>query len=74
LINTQEREKNKDKQEDNKKNDEDNTEDKGFQQLKGTVAVIFSGVSVSRSKHQDKLALHSIVAAEPAVPRYLNWS
>jgi hypothetical protein len=66
--------KNKDKQEDNKKKDEDNTEDKGFQQPKGTVIVIFSGVLGSRSKHQDKLALRSIMAAEPAVPRYLNWS
>jgi hypothetical protein len=66
--------KNKDKQEDNKKKDEDNTEDKGFQHLKGTVAVIFSRVLGSRSKHQDKLALRSIMAAEPAVPRYLNWS
>jgi hypothetical protein len=66
--------KNKDKQEDNKKKDEDNTEDKGFQQPKGTVAVTFSEVLGSRSKHQDKLALHSIMAAEPAVPRYLNWS
>jgi hypothetical protein len=36
--------------------------------------VIFSEVLGSRSKHQDKLALHSIMAAEPAVPRYLNWS
>jgi hypothetical protein len=42
--------------------------------LKGIVAVIFSGVSGSRSKHQDKLALRSIMAVEPAVPRYLNWS
>jgi hypothetical protein len=49
--------KNKDKQEDNKKKDEDDTEDKGFQQPKETVAVIFSGVPGSRSKHQDKLAL-----------------
>jgi hypothetical protein len=66
--------KSKDKQEDNKKKDEDNMEDKGFQQQKGTVAVIFSGVSSSRSKHQDKLALRSIMVAEPAIPRYLNWS
>jgi hypothetical protein len=66
--------KNKDKQEDNKKKDEDNTEDKGFQQPKGTVVVIFSRISGSKSKHQDKLALRSIMAAEPAVPRYLNWS
>jgi hypothetical protein len=66
--------KNKDKQEDNKKKDEDNTEDKGFQQPKGTVTIIFSSVSGSRSKHQDKLALRSIMAAEPAVPRYLSWS
>jgi hypothetical protein len=71
LIGMQEKEKNKDKEEDNQKNDEDNLEDKGFQQSKGTIAVIFSGVSGSRSKHQDKLALRSIVAAEPTVPRYL---
>jgi hypothetical protein len=74
LIGTQEKEKNKDKQENNKKKDEDNTEDKRFQQPKGTVAVIFSGVPGSRSKHQDKLALRSIMTAELAVPRYLNWS
>jgi hypothetical protein len=66
--------KNKDKEEDNKKKDKDNPKDKGFQQSKGTVAVIFSRVSGSRSKHQDKLAFCSIMAAEPAVPRYLNWS
>jgi hypothetical protein len=34
-----------------------NQEDKGFQKSKRTVAVIFAGVSGSRSKHQDKLAL-----------------
>jgi hypothetical protein len=66
--------KNNDKEEDNKKKNKDNTEDKRFQQLKGTVVVIFSGVSGFRSKHQDKLDLRSIMAAEPAVPRYLNWS
>jgi hypothetical protein len=66
--------KNKDKEEDNKKKDEDNLEDKGFQESKGLVAVIFSRVLGSRSKYQDKLALRSIMAAEPAVPRYLNWS
>jgi hypothetical protein len=66
--------KNKPKEDDNKKKDEDNTEDKGFQQPKGIVVVIFSGVPGSRSKHQDKLALRSIMAAKPAVPRYLNWS
>jgi hypothetical protein len=74
LIGRQEKEKNKDKEEDNKKKDEDNTKDKGFQQPKGIVTVIFSGVPGSKSKHQDKLALHNIIAAEPAVPRYLNWS
>jgi hypothetical protein len=40
----------------------------------GTVAVIFARVPGSRSKHQDKLALRTIVAAEPTTPRYLNWS
>jgi hypothetical protein len=74
LIDTLEKEKNKDKEEDNKKKDEDNTEDKDFQQPKGTVAVIFSRVPGSRSKHQDKMALRSIMVAEPVVPRYLNWS
>jgi hypothetical protein len=44
--------KNKDKEEDNKKKDEDNTEDKGFQQPKETVTLIFSKVLGSRSKHQ----------------------
>jgi hypothetical protein len=66
--------KHKDKEEDNKKKDEDNPEDKGFQKPKETVTIIFSGVPGSRSMHQDKLALCSIMAAEPAVPRYLNWS
>ena len=53
---------------------EDNHEDKGFQKFRGTVAVIFAGVPDSRSKHQEKLALRTIMAAEPATPRYLNWS
>jgi hypothetical protein len=66
--------KSKDKQEDNKKKGEDNMKNKGFQQPNGTVAVIFSRVPGSRIKHPDKLALRSIMAAEPAVPRYLNWS
>jgi hypothetical protein len=74
LIGTQEKEKNKDKEEDNKKKDEDNTIDKGFQQPKGIVAVVFSRVTGSKSKHQDKLAHRSIMEAEPAIPRYLNWS
>jgi hypothetical protein len=68
------KEKNKDKQEDNKKKDEDNIEDKGFQQPKGMVTVIFSRVPGSRRKHQDKVALRSIKAAELVVLRYLNWS
>jgi hypothetical protein len=74
LIGTQEKEKNKKKEEDNKKKYEDNMKDKIFQQPKGTVVVIFSGVPGSRSKHQDKLALRSIMVAEPTFPRYLNWS
>jgi hypothetical protein len=53
--------------------EKDNQEDKGFQKSKGTVEVIFAGVPGSRSKHQDKLALRTIMAAEPATPRYLNW-
>jgi hypothetical protein len=63
-----------DKEENNQKKNEENPEDKGFQQSKEIVAVIFSEIPRPRSKHQDKLALRSIVAAEPAVPRYLNWS
>ena len=51
----------------------DNHEDKGFQKSRGTVAVIFAGVPDSRSKHQEKLVLRTIMAAEPATPRYLNW-
>jgi hypothetical protein len=47
---------------------------KGIQQPKGTIVVIFSGVPGFRSKHQDKLALRSIIVASPAVPIYLNWS
>jgi hypothetical protein len=42
----------KKKEEDNKKKDEDNTENKGFQQPKGIVAVIFSRVPSSRGKHK----------------------
>ena len=53
---------------------EDNLEDKGFQKSRGTVAVIFAEVPDSRSKHQEKLALRTIMAAELATPRYLNWS
>jgi hypothetical protein len=71
LIGTQEKERTRIKK--RIKKDKDNPKDKGFQQLKGIVAVIFSGVSGSRSKHQDNLAVRSIMAAEPAVPRYLNW-
>ena len=36
--------------------------------------MIFTGAPNSRSKHQEKLALQSIMAAEPATLRYLNWS
>ena len=60
--------------EDNQKKDEDNHEDKGFQKSRGTVAVIFAGVPDSRSKHQEKLALRTTMAAEPATPTYLYWS
>ena len=60
--------------EDSQKKEEDNHEDKGFQKSRGTVAVIFAGALDSRSKHQEKLALRTIMAAEPATPRYLNWS
>ena len=60
--------------EDNQKKDEDNHEDKGFQKSRGTVAVIFARAPNSRSKHQEKLALRTIMAAEPATPIYLNWS
>jgi hypothetical protein len=63
-----------DKKKDNHKRDEDSNEDKGFQKSNGVVAVIFAGVLGSRSKHQDKLALRTIMAAEPTTPRYLNWS
>jgi hypothetical protein len=54
----------RDEKEDDQKKGEDNIEDKGFQQSKGTVAVIFAGISSSRSKHQDKLALRTIMVAE----------
>ena len=57
--------------EDNQKKG-DNHEDKGFQKSRGTVVVIFAGFPDSRSKHQEKLALRTIMAAEPATPRYLN--
>ena len=61
-------------EEGNQKKEEDNHEDKGFQKSRGTVAVIFAGVPDSRSKHQEKLALRTIMAVEPATPIYLNWS
>ena len=57
-----------------RKKEEDNHEDKGFQKSRGTVVVIFAGVLDSRSKHQEKLALRTIMAAEPATPRYLGHS
>jgi hypothetical protein len=60
------------KEDDQKK--EGNQRDNGFQNPKGTVAMIFYGVPGSRSKHQNKLALRTVMAAEPATPRYLNWS
>jgi hypothetical protein len=41
---------NGDKKEDNQKKDEDNPKDKGFQQSKETVAVIFAGIPGSTSK------------------------
>jgi hypothetical protein len=66
------RETKSDQKEENQKRDGNNPIDKGFQESKGFVAVIFSGVLGSRSKHQDKLALRTIMAAEPATPRYLN--
>ena len=53
-----------------RKKNEDNHEDEGFQKLRGTVAVIFSGAPDCRSKHQEKLALRTIMTAEPATPRY----
>ena len=56
------------------KKEGDNHEDKGFQKSRGTVVVIFARVPDSRSKHQEKLVLRTIMAAEPAIPRYLNWS
>ena len=59
--------------EDSQKEEEDNHKDKGFQKSRGTVAVIFAGVLDSRSKHQEKRALRTIMAAESATPRYLNW-
>jgi hypothetical protein len=48
---------NGDKKEDNQKKDENNLGDKGFQQSKGIVAVMFARLPSSNSKHQDKLAL-----------------
>jgi hypothetical protein len=60
--------------EDDQKKEEGDQGDNGFQNPKGTVTVIFSGVLGSRSKHQNKLALRTIMAAEPATPRCLNWS
>jgi hypothetical protein len=46
----------------------------GFQKSKGVVNVIFVGVPSSKSKQQEKLALRSFTATEPATPKYLNWS
>lgn len=54
--------------EDDQKKEEGDQGDHRFQKPKGTVTVIFSRVPGSRSKHQDKLALRTIIAAEPVTP------
>lgn len=64
----------KGKDKDNNKKDEEDQDDQGYQHPKGVVAVIFAGVPTSSSKRQEKLALWDIMAAEPATPKYLNWS
>jgi hypothetical protein len=63
----------KGKEDDNKKDGEDQG-DKGFQQSKGIVLVIFAGFPRSKNKRQDKLTLRDIMAAEPDTPKYHNWS
>jgi hypothetical protein len=65
--------KGKGKEYDNNKDQEDKG-DKEFQKSKGVVNIIFAGVPSSKSKQQEKLALCSITAVEPATPKYLNWS
>jgi hypothetical protein len=57
LIDTQEKVIRGTRKKTTRKKGEDNIEDKGFQQSKGTITVIFDGILGSRSKHQDKLAL-----------------
>jgi hypothetical protein len=58
---------------DNNKDGDDNP-DPGFQQPKGAIAVIFTGVPSLSHKRTRKLALRDILAGEPATPKYLNWS
>ena len=45
-----------------------------YQEPQRQLAVIFSGVPNTRNKRQEKLAHRAIMAAEPATPRYLDWS
>jgi len=62
----------KQKQEDSKK--EEKKAEGDYQEPQRQLAVIFSGVPYTRSKRQEKLAHRAIMAAEPATPRYLDWS
>lgn len=66
------------KKEENKKEDEPIREEKkaegDFQEAQRQLMVIYSGVPSVRSKQQEKLARRAIMAAEPATPRYLDWS
>ena len=57
----------------NNKNGDDNA-DPGFQQSKDQIAVIFVGLPTSSNKRSGKLALQDIMAGEPSIPKYLNWS
>lgn len=62
---------NKDK---NNKDWDDQGGGNNFQHPKGTMAVIFGGVTIAATKSQKKLTLRQILAAEPSTPKYLPWS
>jgi hypothetical protein len=67
-------ESNKGKGKANNNKDGDDNPDPGFQQPKGSLTVIFTGVPSSSNKCTGKLALRDILAGEPSTPMYLNWS
>ena len=66
------------RKEENKKEDEPIREEKkaegDFQEAQRQLMVIYSRVPDARKKQQEKLAHRAIMAAEPVIPRFLDWS